>query len=78
MCEERPPGLHEHIAASIIHAMNSDPQERDIRFQESISASQEMGSGAYGARDEVIAEQCQVLEPESAKEPVTKKTKKKS
>jgi len=34
MYEERPPGLHEHIAASIIHAMNSDPQETDIRFEE--------------------------------------------
>jgi hypothetical protein len=32
--EERPPGLQEHIAASIIHAMNSDPQEADIRFEE--------------------------------------------
>jgi hypothetical protein len=34
MYEERPPGLQEHIAASIIHAMNSDPQETDIRFEE--------------------------------------------
>jgi hypothetical protein len=35
--EERPPGLEEHIAASVIHAMNSDPQEKDIRFDESDS-----------------------------------------
>jgi phosphosulfolactate synthase (CoM biosynthesis protein A) len=33
MYEERPTGLQEHIAASIIHAMNSDPQETDIRFE---------------------------------------------
>lgn len=35
--EERPPGFEEHIAASVIHAMNSDPQETDIRFDESDS-----------------------------------------
>jgi hypothetical protein len=34
MYEERPPGLNDNIAASIIHAMNSDPQETDIRFDE--------------------------------------------
>ena len=34
MYEERPPGLHENIVASIIHSMNSDPQEADIRFNE--------------------------------------------
>jgi hypothetical protein len=39
MYEERPPGLQEHIAASIIHAMNSDPQEADIRFEEPTSTT---------------------------------------
>ena len=34
MYEERPPSLHENIAASIIHSMNSNPQETDIRFDE--------------------------------------------
>jgi len=34
MFEERPQGLHEHIAASIIHSMNSNPEETDIRFEE--------------------------------------------
>lgn len=34
MYEEGPPGLHENIVASIIHSMNSDPQEADIRFNE--------------------------------------------
>lgn len=32
MYEERPPGLHENITASIIHSMNSNPQEKDIRL----------------------------------------------
>ncbi len=34
MFEERPPGLHENIAALIIHSMNSNPGETDIRFEE--------------------------------------------
>ncbi len=34
MYEERPPGLHESIMASIIHSMNSNPQEKDIRFDD--------------------------------------------
>ncbi len=37
MYEERPPGLHEHITASIIHSVNSDPQETDIKFEEPTS-----------------------------------------
>lgn len=34
MYEERPPGLHESITASIIHSMNSNPQEKDLRFDD--------------------------------------------
>ena len=34
MYEERPPGLHENIVATIIHSMNSNPQETDIRFDD--------------------------------------------
>ncbi len=30
MYEERPPGLHDNIAASLIHSMNSNPRESDI------------------------------------------------
>ena len=37
MYEERPPGLHDLIKSSIIHAMNSDPQETDIRFEEPVA-----------------------------------------
>ncbi|HEX2965359.1 MAG TPA: hypothetical protein VHO84_06220 [Syntrophorhabdaceae bacterium] len=32
MYEERPPGLHGTVAASIIHAINSNPKESDISF----------------------------------------------
>ena len=42
MYEERPPGLHELIMASIIHAMNSDPQETDIQFEEPDSTAPKM------------------------------------
>jgi hypothetical protein len=34
MYEEKPPGLYEHIVTSIIHSINSDPQETDIQFEE--------------------------------------------
>lgn len=32
MLEERPSGLHEHIAASVIHSMNNKPGGTDTRF----------------------------------------------
>jgi hypothetical protein len=38
MYEEKPPGLYEHIVTSIIHSINSDPQETDIQFEESPAA----------------------------------------
>ena len=78
MYEERPPGLHEHIAASIIHSMNSDPQETDIQFEDPDSAAQETGSETRDAQDEAIEAHSLAREPESVKAPANKKNKKKS
>jgi hypothetical protein len=71
MYEERPPGLHELITTSIIHAMNSDPQETDIQFEDPDSAAQETNVEPHGSP-------CQAPEPESAKKPVNKQNSKKS
>jgi hypothetical protein len=67
MHEERPPGLHELIKSSIIHAMNSDPREADIRLEEPDSLA-----------PETSVENSDSQEPESVTKPVNKKSKKKS
>jgi hypothetical protein len=71
MYEERPPGLHELIKSSIIHALNSDPREADIHFEEPDGMAQET---SLEPRDS----QCQAQEPESIIKPVNKKNKKKN
>jgi hypothetical protein len=67
MYEERPPGLHELIMASIIHAMNSDPQETDIRFEEPDNMAPEKS-----------ANNSDLGEPESVTKPVNKKNTRKN
>jgi hypothetical protein len=67
MYEERPPGLHELIKSSIIHAMNSDPQETDIRFEAPNSVTLERSVENNDSQG-----------PESVVKPVNKKNKKKS
>jgi hypothetical protein len=44
MYEERPPGLHESITASIIHAMNSNPREADLQGDEPDNRPREISS----------------------------------
>ena len=73
MYEEKPPGLYEHIVASIIHSINSDPQETDIQFEEPGS---EVSLESREAGNEALEAQSQVQEPESVKTPANKKNKK--
>jgi hypothetical protein len=75
MYEEKPPGLYEHIVASIIHSINSDPQETDIHFEEPGS---EVSLESREAGNKALEAQSQVQEPESVKTPANKKNKKKS